>query len=605
MRKWNLTFLVRVVFWAIIIVLGASAAWVDRHAIHSDGISYVEIATHYAHGDWWNALNAYWSPLLSWAIALAFWLLRPSPYWQVATVHLIIFSAYVAGFVALDLLVRELILFPSNNSDRSPLLPEWVLYMAGYGVMLFATLSMISMWFCYPDMLALALTLFLIVIMLRIRRTGGSNGLFVLFGAVCALLYFARTAFIAPMILCIAIVLILLAQRGSRLLRPGLVTVATIVLLTAPYIYAISKKDGRFTVGNSGMLNLAWEICGARRWVHWQGEPGDIGAPKHPTTLAVSLPATYTFAQPVAATYPPWYDPSYWYAGVKPRLEIKPILQALLVNLSIFGNALIRSPIFFPVLFLVPFMGFRRWLGWTFELWPVLLPMLGSIGFYALLYIERRYIAANLLIIWMALLFTVRLSSEQLRRWAAWFIAGCTLLFFVAYVGNRQRYTVKAALSDLVHRRERFQNIHWLLAQQFRSMGLCPGDKVAYLGPGMHAEWARLDGVRVVAEVPLTYSRNRSFLNNLEIDNPDQVEAFFKTDEAGRQRVLDAFRKVGAKMLVTDGFYSEDFVKNWPRVLPAQDPHLPEWSKEGFSQLNTRYLWLVPEHSSCASSGLL
>lgn len=570
-----------------------------RHEVISDGVSYLEIAMAYVSGDWSQALNAYWSPLLSWLIAIVNVLLKPSPYWQVATLHLVLFLSYVASLFAFEFFTKELILSQSSDEDAKPM-PKITIYVAGYCSMLFAGLSMVGTWFCSPDMMALALTLFLTGAVLRIRRTGGSNTLFLLFGIACALSYFARTAFIVPIAIYVAVVLLILYRQHRPLLRPGLLIIATIVLLAAPFITAISRKEGRFTIGDAGKLNYSWEVDGAHRWIHWQGEPGDIGTPEHPTTLVISSPKTFIFPQPAEGSYAPWLDPSYWYAGVKPKLKLKAQAWLLIVNLSVLGNVMVRSPLLLPVCLLVALTSFRLWWRHFLDLWVILLPIFAGVGLYSLVYIERRYIASNLLIIWMAMLVCVRINKYWLRTSAPIAIACCALLFAGAYVGSRLVYPVKEALYDLVHGREKLWNVNYLLAQQAFVMGLCPGDKIGYVGPAMNAEWARLARVRIVAEVPLLYSRNRRFLNNLHIDDPSQIEQFFQLDDAGREPVLQAMRATGAQMAVTDGFFSRKLVTRWRCILPTNQSHLRVLGKDDYTQQNARYLWLVPVHHSCA-----
>src|SRR5262249_40845346 len=57
-------------------------AWVARHAINPDGISYIEVARAYLRGDAAGALNFYWGPLFSWLLAGAFALVPLGPAWE-------------------------------------------------------------------------------------------------------------------------------------------------------------------------------------------------------------------------------------------------------------------------------------------------------------------------------------------------------------------------------------------------------------------------------------------------------------------------------------------------------------------------------------------
>lgn len=573
-----------------------------RHEVISDGVSYIEIANNYAQGHWHDAINAYWSPLFSWITALILLVFRVPPYWQIATLHLVIFLGYLASLGAFELLLRELVRSQAGKAE-SEMLPTPAIYVIGYSIALFAGLSMVGMFFPSPDMISLALTLLLYALLLRVRRTGGSTGSFLTFGSLCAFLYFDRAAFGALVLLCVVVMLIALWEKQKPLLRPALLMTGTILVLTAPFITAISLKEGHFTLGNAAKLNYAWELDGAHRWVHWQGEPGDIGRPIHPTHLALASPKTFTFDGPVHASYAPWYDPSYWYAGVEPKIRVLQQLGVIAVNWSIAANLLIRSPILLPVLLLAAVSGFTGWWKRVLHLWPVLFPALAGLGLYSLVYVERRYVAANLLVMWMAVLIALRLRRPLLRQWAPWLLAAASLMFIGLYVRSRVLWAVHDAISDLRHGHEKFWNTNYALASQLQRLGLCPGDKVAYIGPGINADWARLARVKIVAEVPLMYARSRAFMNNLHIDDPSEIEKFFTSGPEVQNSVLDIFRKTGAKVAVTDGYFSHGISDSWPRVIPEDDKHVLPYNKDVWSQVNSRYLWLVPgQTSSCSST---
>ncbi len=61
----------------VAVFLGILQFWTLRFTVMSDGISYLDIARNYAAGDWKMAVNAYWSPLLSWLMAPMFLIIGP------------------------------------------------------------------------------------------------------------------------------------------------------------------------------------------------------------------------------------------------------------------------------------------------------------------------------------------------------------------------------------------------------------------------------------------------------------------------------------------------------------------------------------------------
>lgn len=584
---------VRITFWIVALLLGAAQTWSTRHDIFSDGISYIEIAKAYLRGDWSIAINSYWSPLYSWLLMATYWILRPSPYWEVATLHFVNFVAYCVSLGAAELLLAEMIRFRrARHIDEESILPDRVMLGAGYCTVLFAGLSLVNIWYCSPDMVAMALTLALAALLLRISYHPISWLLSLSIGVVCALSFLARTAFAPIFVICAAICAVQLYRSRQPWVRHLAIIVGTFLILCGPFIAAISAKQGRFTLGESGALNYGWEVDGAARYAHWQGEPGDIGKPKHPTKLVTSYPRSYTFATPVSGTYPPWFNPSYWYDGIKPRIKLESQLKVVLVNLSVLANLTVRSAIFICLVPLALLTGVRRWLKHFIAFWPILLPSLAVVSLYCLVYVEKRYIASNLTIVWLSALAGVRIANARLRRLAI----PCVVVVCLAYTGifviRRQTKPVLSSVHDLVQHRETYKNMQYLIAERMKRLGLHAGDKIAYIGPAVDADWARLAGIKIVAEIPLIYLRNEKLLNNTLNDNARDIRDFWNDPGPGRAEALSAFVKAGARMLVTDGFYEGQYVAGWKRVLPQASDSMFDLDPTSPSQVNTRYVWL-------------
>lgn len=586
--------LIRFAFWFVGIFVAAAQAWVTRHSILSDGISYIEIAQAYLHHDWPNAINAYWSPLYSWLLAALFAVLQPPPYWQAAVAHLALFVAFVASIFAFEYFLHSLWILIENQEHPVQVgLSRLTLYIGGYSAFLFAGLSLVGLGYCSPDMISFALTFYLCGAVLRIQQGARSDRFYILFGLTCGLFFLARTAFSASFLIFLAVVISVLWQQRKPLIKPSLLILCSFAILVLPFVIAISWKHGSPTIGESGKLNYGWELGGAHRWIDWQGEPfHNIGFPKHPTVQVLDNPRTFTFDHPIAGSYPPWYDPSYWYDGIRPTLNPSVQLKALLINLSVACNYFVRSPIAIPALLLAVISGALGWSRRMRRFWPVLLPMLCGIGLYCLIYFEKRYVSGNLVVIWVLMLAALRFSNATIRRAANIIVVGCALLYIAVFVGLRQRHAVNVTLTDLLRRHESELNPEYFIAQRLHAAGLKEGDAVAYIGPGINADWARLAGVRIVAEVPLMYKRTATFLNDTLIDDDSQVKAFWHASDSRRQQVLAAFAKVGAKMVVTDGFFCSDEASAWPRILPANQPGIAEFNKSVFNDVNSRFLIL-------------
>jgi hypothetical protein len=443
-------------------------------------------------------------------------------------------------------------------------------------------------------MIAFALMFYLSGAILRIQRTGGSDMLFFAMGVASALFFLARTAFAPSIVGLLCIVLILRWRQRRSLLRPSGLLIAPVLLLAAPFVLAITWKSGAFTIGDSGRLNYGWEVDGASRLIHWQGEPFDIGKPKHPTRKVLDSPATYVFDQPVAGFYPPWYDPSYWYAGIRPKLKLGHELKIIFVNLTVAINIFVRSPVTLPVCLFILLVGIRTWWRDFVRLWPVFLFAASGLAVYCLVYFEKRYIAANLILLWLLLLGSLRFENVQRRKFAQIVLIGCSLAFLVLFVGRKQISAVRASASDLLSGREHEVSVDDLLARRLTQLGLRPGDKVAFIGSSINAYWAHLASVKIVAEVPLLYGRTERPLNNLLIDDTRQIQSFWQADPATRTRVLGAFRDAGAVMVVSDGYFCSQLASEWPRVLPEDQKGIPKFDPHSYSQINSRYLGLMP-----------
>jgi len=128
----------------------------------ADGVSYIDIAAAYARGDWAHALNAYWSPLYSWLLALAFRLLRPSAAAEFPVVHLVNLLIFVAALGCFDYLWRE---WMEDHHARTAAagrtgwisLPPWALLAIGYSLFTWSSISWISVQTMSPDLLVAAL----------------------------------------------------------------------------------------------------------------------------------------------------------------------------------------------------------------------------------------------------------------------------------------------------------------------------------------------------------------------------------------------------------------------------------------------------------------
>jgi len=71
--KRTLTYISVALVGLFCLALIALQAYHNQFLLNPDGVSYISIAQQYAHGHFTTAVNAYWSPMLSWLMAIPLW----------------------------------------------------------------------------------------------------------------------------------------------------------------------------------------------------------------------------------------------------------------------------------------------------------------------------------------------------------------------------------------------------------------------------------------------------------------------------------------------------------------------------------------------------
>ncbi len=564
--------LIRICSWIFLAIAGLIQAWFSRHYAFSDGISYLEIATNYAKGDWHSALNSYWSPLYSWILAGILVVFKTDPYWQPALLHLVNYLAYLVSLLALESLLSNLFQFQRRHIGPNGF-SQSAIRLAGYSVFLVAGLLLIGMGYNSPDTVAMAIGFFLLNCLLRIEAGTARTATYILFGVALSLEYLCRAAFAVFVLFYILIAAILLWNRKALSLRLIAYTALAAIVTAAPFVTALSVSKGRFTIGDAGKLNYGWEVDGAARSTNWQGEPFDIGTPLHTTRQELNHPAIFTFADsPVAGIYPLWYEPAYWYQGIQPHFKFAPQMKVLVRSLEGFAYLLFRSPITIPVLILAYFMGWRKWLSrrGVLAYWFLLLPTFAYILGYTLVYLDARYIAGSLVVIWICLLSSVTVRSNCFRHYANRVIQIAAVVFALVFVISKLAIPTQALADDLIQHREKIPNLNHVIAVRLQELGFQPGDRIAMMGMTIDAEWARIDGLKIIGEVPVVWDRDNQLFRRV-IANRKELKSFWWAKPEVKQQVYEIFRKAGAKALFTDYVpKGADGAAEWEHVIPVK-----------------------------------
>jgi hypothetical protein len=582
--------LVRIAFWTIAVLSGGVQTWYTRHRIFSDGISYLEIAQQYASGDWHGALNAYWSPLYSWVVAAYLVVVRPGPYWEASSLHVVNLVAFLASCWIFEEFLDELTLArPEGLAGLS----AKTVKIVGYVAILHGGLMMVGIGFVSPDMIAYFLTGMGAWLTLRIARSASPGLYFVGLGLTLGLGYLDRTAFAPLGAFSVLTIAVFLFKKWSDAVRFVALCGACFTIVAAPFVVVLTMHRGAFTMGESGKLNYGWEVDGASRSVNWQGEPGDIGTPLHPTRLVLQAPVrVYEFGDPVSGSYPPWHDPSYWYDGIRPHLKIKEQLVVLGMNLRATLLFLATAPAFL-IFLLAVVLGRGRGLrvrNWPPVYWALILSAIAGIGMYCLVFIDKRYIAGFFAVLWTTALAGVSIPEGRIGDYADKGAQGAALILLLAMMVWLFP-AWKMGVRDAVAGHESEFNVNWVMAQRYDELGLKPGSRIAYVGSAISADWVRIANAKVVAEVPVKWERGKQLLNIVEghVEDPSR---FFRLDDATRERVYSVFRGAGAVIAVTNQIPSGGRQGDWKRLLDPDDPLYPRTSGQLLEQSPGYYRWL-------------
>lgn len=533
----------------ISICLGLVHTWAGRYSIEPDGISYLDVGSAFLRGDWSGAFNAYWSPLYAWVLGGVIGSLKPSPKWEFPLVHAVNFAIFLVALVAFRFFLRSLSEYSKQKAEflsgQRESLPEWSFTLLSYATFWWCTLELTPIYEVTPDLAVSACMYFASGLLLRIRQSP-APGRFVLLGLTLGVGYWVKAALFP-----LAIVFLAVAYLWNRRsLTRSLVAVAVLAFLvtSAPLILALSIQKRHFTFGDSGRLNYAWAVAPRTFWRNWQGEEPGSGKPLHPTRQLLRSPRLFAFDGPAIGTYPPWLDPSYWNEGLQWHFSLRAQLEVLASNLLTEASLLFRAQSgLLTGVIILGFLSGAAWVARIRDLWPLIVVPLAAFVMYAPVHVEPRFLGGFVLLVFLTLVATAsfRRTEGMIGRTVA-FAVFITMALGTADTGFRyltRRLAIPGSGPNFV-----LDQV--TVANQIRQMGLSSGDKVAIIGDGTGAYWARLARVRIVAEIMAAYH---------------DEQQFWQSPEQTKEIVFKTFSGTGAKLLVADN-PPEAFTNGWIHI---------------------------------------
>ena len=519
--------------WAVAMLFGLSQAWAWRFYIEPDGVSYIEIAHAYLQRDFAHAVNAYWSPLYSWLLALVLSLASAGESSEATALHLLNFFVYILALAAFTFFFRELSssLRASASGTLSQTLWAWNIF--GYSLFLFGCLQLVGLGIDQPDLIALAVSLLATGLLVRMKRGVASWAAYVALGVTLAAGYLAK-AVMFPLAFVFLFCSLFAAGSWKRSAPRTFAALIAFALVASPWILTLSKAKGRFTFGDTGRLNYAFYVNDLVSHPYWHGEIPALGTPTHSGRRLNDIPQVEDVSGPGPGSYALWYDPTYWFDGVRPHFEWQGQLRVLRTSFGEYFHMLsAQRGIATAFLILVFFSGRNGEGPKEFAaLWPVWLPAAGTLMLYAPVHVESRFIGATVIILWSCLFAAVRLPvSDWSSRLYACCLAAACIAISISMIAQ--------FASELSQIAKGQPNRNWQIAQDLKRLGVNSGDSVALLGhegapKAIDYYWAHLGHFRIVAEIPSA-----------------GVAEFWTAEPATRLRLFRLLSHTGARALVS------------------------------------------------------
>ena len=541
----------RALFWSLATLLGALQVWAHRNEVSPDSISYIELAWASVRGGLHQIVNAYWSPLYPFLLSLPFRYFHPSSKWEFTTTHVLNFVVYLLCLVFFEFFVNELLVARQDSrctrEGSRPLEPQ-IVRIWGYLFFLWCAYFWVGPTWVTPDLCVSAIVFVAVTVLVRIRRGCGSAATFAGLGGLLGLGYLAKSAML-PLSVVFFCSAFLLSRRGGASLRAAtlrlLLALVVFTGVALPLVLSLSSMKGRITFGDTGKIAYLEFVNRATRTVHWQGGPPGTGTPLHPTRKIMSDPDVYEFAGPIPGSYSPWYDPSYWYEGARPRFHWKDQSLALFRAANMYLKMFSVSGVLWVVLVAVLWLSRSKKLSWGSAVKGeavLLMPLVAPVVMYSIVLVEFRYLApfALILLLWALAKLCVATKAappQTIRR----FVLIVTLAPAVAVTAMTLRDL------RLVIRNQPYEP--WVVAQHLRAMGIPQGAEVGYIGTALDAYWAHLAQLRIIAEVP-----------------DPQRATFVQASPERKEQIMGKFRDLGAAAVLTKFADAARAGDNWQEI---------------------------------------
>jgi hypothetical protein len=520
---------------ALLALTGVIDAWGSRFDINPDGVSYIDMARHAVAGAPDGLINGYWSPGYPMLLAPLTALGGSNPVTAIPLLHLVNFVLFLmAGWLFVQL--------------ATPTTPMWRIALPfAVAAFLHVTITGFGLGLVTPDMGIMLVVLMTVAACRQLERSEQSWRWAVVLGVLLAAGYWLK-GIMLPLNAALLLGLVILPPNTVRARAKIGVASVVFALLCLPLIAMVSARVGRITMGEVGRLNYAWEIDGVTPFVGWAGDStGRFGTPVHPPAVVTAEPRTLEFARPFSATYPLWFDASYWYAGLKPHFDAAGqwrVLRQGLHDLASLAHQLWLIPVSMLVLWLtsrkIPGTRAISRLDLVLLGWSVVAALL-----YAMVHVEPRYVAGFVCIAFLTLWRPI--ASRTPRRITP-------IVLMLATIALMVMTAMQIGASSGGYQRD-YRPDYITQAERLHQFGVGEGDHVAMVGDAFEAFGAFAAHASITAQV---------------MDSA----GFWATTPARRSELQSQLAATGIKVLMANNVADAMTAEGWVLVPRAEGGNL-------------------------------
>jgi hypothetical protein len=504
----------------LMLLCGIGYAKYDNYQIDGDAIAFMDIADAIHVHNWPVVVNGYWNPGYAAALAVGQVIAHPTRWNELQTYCYVNFFVFLCAIVACLFFVQGLVRLRSianPGGDDTAALSPTALMLASLGLLFFSFQRELSLGKVRSDALLLVWFFLAAGLLLRLQ-TKARFSTWPLLGAVLGFAYLTKSfAFLPSGFLLLALLIYGITRKSvsRRTITLGSITAGIVfAVIAAPYIHSISKQAGHLTTGESARMNYCFFIDHTPRWHEWHHHDlgHAVGAFKHPEIVLSDNPNVYSYANHAVGTYPLWFDPSYYTAGLKPHIWLKGHTQRIARCAALLLRFFLEHPESF--VFFLALLGMGAIVRRSSSEWRFWIPVLGwgvlMFAIYFPIDLQDRYLTGAFLLVVLPILAALRKPATGYAGQAA--TAAAVLLALLALAdATRDIASRRREESVAGYPRGSYSLQVFPAAKGLAELGVLPGDKVVCMGDEacyVDQYWARLSGTQILDEVEVPHSGN-------------------------------------------------------------------------------------------------